>query len=165
MGLEVNPWPIFKFISFFGRETIWFTIIAIYLFIWYDPFLFVYFGTTFLTGLLIVVPIKHYVSRERPFKTLENIKLLEREQISGSFPSWHCYNVVAQGILISVILNSIWVLIILLSIAILVAFSRVQLGVHYPSDVIVGYIIGIAGFFISFYLLSPIFYWTKTPYP
>ncbi|MFX1480866.1 MAG: phosphatase PAP2 family protein [Promethearchaeota archaeon] len=39
--------------------------------------------------------------------------------------------------------------------AIIVSFSRIQLGVHYPSDVIFGYILGIVGFLFSIFILAP----------
>ena len=43
-------------------------------------------------------------------------------------------------------------------LALIVSFSRIQLGVHYPSDVIIGYVIGILGCIISVFLIAPIFY-------
>lgn len=40
-------------------------------------------------------------------------------------------------------------------IAILVSFSRIQLGVHYPTDVIFGIFIGVIGFLLSIYIVAP----------
>jgi hypothetical protein len=76
--------------------------------------------------------------------------------MSRSFPSWHAYNVASQGLLFSFLLNSIGIAIIVLIVAIVVSFSRIQLGVHYPSDVIFGSFIGIIGFVIAITILFPV---------
>ena len=47
--------------------------------------------------------------------------------------------------------------IIMQILAVIVSFSRIQLGVHYPSDVIFGYFIGIIGFSLSVLIVAPIF--------
>ncbi|MHA2392923.1 MAG: phosphatase PAP2 family protein, partial [Promethearchaeota archaeon] len=53
-------------------------------------------------------------------------------------------------------LRSPLITILMQILAILVSFSRIQLGVHYPSDVIIGCFIGIIGFFISIYFIGPL---------
>jgi len=58
-GIGGKPFTYFlKFVSFFGRETIWLALMAFFLFVWYDPFLLSYITITFLIGLLIIAPIK-----------------------------------------------------------------------------------------------------------
>ena len=42
--------------------------------------------------------------------------------------------------------------------ALTVSFSRIQLGVHYPSDVIFGCFIGIIGFLLTIYLTGPLIF-------
>ena len=151
---------ILKFLSFFGRETLWIFLIAFYLFIWYDPFLLANLSAVFLTGLLLIVVIKKTVNRSRPFDKLEKEKLrvLEKKPKSKSFPSWHSYNIVAYGLLIGFFfLKSPIMTIIMQILAVIVSFSRIQLGVHYPSDVIFGYFIGIIGFSLSVIIVAPIF--------
>ncbi|MFX1312366.1 MAG: phosphatase PAP2 family protein [Promethearchaeota archaeon] len=151
---------ILKFVSFFGRETLWFFLIFFYIFIWYDPFLFSYISSTFLIGLLFILVIKQIVNRARPFEKFNQIelKVFERKPTSKSFPSWHSYNIVSQGLLFGLFfLRSPLITILIIVFSIIVSFSRIQLGVHYPSDVIAGFCIGIIGFFLSIYIISPIF--------
>ena len=159
-GLGGKPLTcILKFISFFGRETMWISLIAFYLFIWYDPFLFSYMGTTFLFGLVIIAAIKQIVKRSRPFERFDENKLvvLERKPASRSFPSWHSYNIVSQGLLVGLFfLRSPLITSLILLFAIVVSFSRIQLGVHYPSDVIFGFFVGLIGFLLSIYIFAPI---------
>jgi membrane-associated phospholipid phosphatase len=151
---------ILKFLSFFGRETLWIFLIAFYLFVWYDPFLLANLSAIFLTGLILIVAIKRIVNRARPFDKLEKeeINVFEKKPSSKSFPSWHSYNIVAYGLLIGFFfLKSPIMTITMQFLAIIVSFSRIQLGVHYPSDVIFGYIIGIIGFLISVFFVAPLF--------
>ncbi len=156
-GIGGKPFTYFlRFLSFFGRETIWICLITFYLFIWYDPRIFSYISTIFLTGVLLIAPIKKKVTRSRPFEAMPEIKILEPEPTSRSFPSWHAYNVISQGLLFSYLFNSLFLTFIFVGIALLVSFSRIQLGTHYPSDVIFGFLIGILGFYLSAFIFAPI---------
>jgi undecaprenyl-diphosphatase len=161
-GIGGKPFTyILKTLSFLGRETLWIFLIAFYLFIWYDPYLLSNLCYVFLVGLIIIVIIKKIVDRSRPFDTLEKseLKVLEKKPSSKSFPSWHSYNITAYGLLFGFFfLKSPVITIIMQILALIVSFSRIQLGVHYPSDVIIGYVIGILGCIISVFLIAPIFY-------
>ncbi len=145
-----------RFLSFLGRETIWMCLITFYFFIWYDPRIFSYISTTFLIGVLSIAPIKKRMARARPFEVMSDVKILEPKPTSRSFPSWHAYNVISQGLLFSYLFHSLYLTIIFIAISLLVSFSRVQLGAHYPSDVIVGFCMGIIGFYIAALVFTPI---------
>lgn len=147
-----------RIISFLGRETIWLILIVFYLFIWYDPILFSHIGSTFLAGLILIVPSKRYIDRTRPFESLDKIRVLERKPSSESFPSWHVYNVVSQGLMFIYLFNNFVIISAAIGCSIIVAISRIQLGVHYPSDVIAGGLFGIVGFFLALWLIAPISY-------
>ena len=146
---------LLKRASFFGRETLWLFLMASYLFLWYNPLALSYIGATFLCGVILILSIKNAVKRNRPFETLENIKVLENHPTSRSFPSWHTYNVASQGIVMGALFNSYLLVLVFALLVVLVAFSRVQLGVHYPSDVVIGCILGILGGLLTLFIIGP----------
>ena len=87
--------------------------------------------------------LKHLVERIRPCHALEGARILVGCTNSFSMPSNHAANSFAIIFALSYISGK-WVRWMALTVAMLVGFSRVYIGVHYPSDVIVGALTGIA---------------------
>ena len=89
--------------------------------------------------------LKPFFERIRPSHlNLEEVNLLTSKGGKWSMPSNHAANMFSLAIVLSYFYKKYKPLLFLL--AILISFSRVYVGVHFPGDVIVG---GFIGFFIS----------------
>lgn len=93
-----------------------------------------------LTGShLIVQALKHAVSRERPGFVLSDVYTF-KDFYDYSFPSGH--TTAAFSIAVSAFIFYQPVGILLLFVAFMVGISRMYIGVHYPSDVFIGALLG-----------------------
>lgn len=100
-----------------------------------------------LTDALCSHALKPLIGRERPFTALPNIRLLmETTQTVSrySFPSNHAANAFAVATFLTLVYRKRGVALFFFAAALLVAYSRVYVGVHYPSDVLGGALIGCA---------------------
>jgi len=93
-------------------------------------------------GILIYRILKEKLVRERPFITSGEIFCAAAPLDKYSFPSGHTLHAVSFTIMLAAVEPSL--IFITLPFAVLVALSRVVLGLHYPSDVLVGAAIGAA---------------------
>jgi undecaprenyl-diphosphatase len=109
-------------------------------------------GSILVLGVIINPLIKNIFWRRRPYfdhKSIECYRPLDTEHdlfdISAqglSFPSGHSTNAAAAFGSIAMIVRKKWATILCGIIILLIGFSRVAVGVHYPTDVIVGWISG-----------------------
>lgn len=98
------------------------------------------------THLIGTVIIKNIVRRPRPFTLMNNFQLLIKKPGEFSFPSGHSSTAFASATILGYYIKKMRIPIFIL--AFLIAFSRLYLFVHYPSDVLVGAILGIICSFI-----------------
>lgn len=84
--------------------------------------------------------VKQALQRPRPFLAFTDANVLIGKGKSWSMPSSHAANWFAAAMILFIYYRkSLW---FMLPGALLVAFSRVYNGVHYPSDVLAGAILG-----------------------
>ncbi|MCS6950105.1 MAG: phosphatase PAP2 family protein, partial [bacterium] len=79
----------------------------------------------------------------RPCEALEGVRAIDGCRASASFPSSHAVNNFAAATLFALFYRR-WVAWLAFGLAVLVSYSRIYLGLHYPSDVLGGAAIGVA---------------------
>ncbi|NUJ17769.1 phosphatase PAP2 family protein [Bacillus glycinifermentans] len=100
-----------------------------------------------LVSHLQVVLIKKLYPRKRPYMTLKQAKVLNNPLKDHSFPSGHTtavFSVITPVIVFFPILA-----LLLIPAGITVGLSRIYLGLHYPSDVLAGMVLGVSAGIMS----------------
>lgn len=97
-----------------------------------------------LAGSLVInnMILKNLVARTRPYEIIQGLTLLIERQSDLSFPSGHTAASFAAAVIIYREMPHRYG-IAALTLAVCIGFSRLYLGVHYPSDVIGGALSGI----------------------
>ncbi|MEM8546984.1 MAG: phosphatase PAP2 family protein [Pseudomonadota bacterium] len=98
-------------------------------------------GLTSCVGVYLYRYLKNRLVRPRPYVSHGQIVCQIAPLDQYSFPSGHTLHAVLFTTMLAV--YAPWTLIICMPFALLVAMSRIVLGLHYPSDVLVGAMIGI----------------------
>jgi len=98
--------------------------------------------TAGLCCTLIYKSIKHLTARPRPCSICSEVLVTTAPLDTFSFPSGHTLHAVCFTLVATAYVG--WLALLLWPFTVLVALSRLVLGLHYPSDVLVGACIGAA---------------------
>jgi membrane-associated phospholipid phosphatase len=163
--------------SFFGSLYFWGLVWMtwfIYSYITKDYYLLVLFTGGFDQSIIFHSLIRYrIIRRNRPYITLKQqgvmkhddflrIPYIMRESEQKSFPSGHVTFFLFFGMIFAYFFNSWLLFVIFLVLAVVMAVSRLFLGVHFPIDVIFGFIF--AFFYAFLYLGFTYIYWIKFYY-
>ncbi len=98
--------------------------------------------------------LKPNIARIRPYDAIASLHCLVPAEHDFSFPSGHASAAFAGGVMIYKCCRK-WFGVPMLIFAFLMGISRLYVGVHYPTDVICGALIGTAVALILFALFGP----------
>ena len=114
---------------------------------------FIYFKSLRKAGILMGISlllefllnnliIKNLFARIRPYEVIDGLILLVGKAPDYSFPSGHTGSAFALAVVIFMVMDRKYGIIALI-LASLMGFSRLYVGIHYPSDVLGGVILGV----------------------
>lgn len=101
----------------------------------------IYIGASVISSAIITNILKYSIKRPRPYVTYPDIEKAANGG-SPSFPSGHTSDAFAFATSVSIAYPKWYVIVPSYAWAGAVAYSRMDLGVHYPSDVLAGALIG-----------------------
>ena len=139
---------VMGFATFLGNGPLWIAIVVLRT-VWagIDDTLAQQLAIGLVINVTLYKILKNITGRPRPYQQILVVEQCARVPDEFSFPSGHmaaaCVMVVIAGSAFSA------ALVPLLILAILIGSSRVYLGMHYPSDVLAGALLGILSGFSS----------------
>ncbi|MBQ8541566.1 MAG: phosphatase PAP2 family protein [Clostridia bacterium] len=139
----------FEAVTMLGEETILIVLVAAIYFM-YDKRLAQRMFFITAVSLAFNGIVKNLVKRPRPFAG-GKIDAIRKETATGySFPSGHTQTFATGSFAFAVYFKKLWLYAFSIGFTFLIGFSRMYLGVHYPSDVLAGMLFG----FIFAFLLN-----------
>ena len=143
---------VFVYFTHLGSVIPW-IIVSIILFFWVHQEFGAILGSGIIQFGIIQFLLKRIIHRKRPYKnekikdqiTLRDLMLRNGGQ---SFPSGHVATLTMVSLLFVYYFNNYYFLIFSVAGVIFVAYSRLYLGAHYPTDVISAVFFGVALLFI-----------------
>lgn len=132
----------FALVSRLGDGVAWYTMLALLPLLGGLPALLasLHMAVTALAGVVIYRVLKSRLVRERPFRGSHGVQALTAPLDRYSFPSGHTLHAVMFTVMLAHYMPALlW---IVTPFACSVALSRVVLGLHYPSDVLAGALLG-----------------------
>ena len=146
-----RPWLdwLFVLLSFSGTGYVWFSSAGVLMLL----YLLGFGGIPRLQGLLAAMlgaflslgvgqVLKRGWRRPRPYEALDGHRPQGLRPVDASMPSTHASTAVALAVGLFMLGHPLWPA--ALPWALLVTYSRLHTGVHYPSDLAVGSLLGVA---------------------
>lgn len=144
---------LFPFITDAGHFTLPLSVLALTLVVWGDArirrFVVLAIVAVVMADAISTHLFKYTFLRPRPCTVLPEVRLLVGCTGTPSFPSNHAVNISTLAMLVALSIRFLWLP--AAAMALLVAYSRVYVGVHYPLDVLTGCLVGIAIALLLFY--------------
>lgn len=106
-------------------------------------------GASYLANAVLTTTLKNIIKRPRPFESYPDQIYPKSSHGGYSFPSGHTSSAFSTATSITLAFPKWYVAVPAFSYAGAVAYSRLDLGVHYPSDVLAGALVGSGTAYLS----------------
>jgi membrane-associated phospholipid phosphatase len=144
---------IMQFFTWLGLEDFYVLVMPI-LFWCYDIQLGIRVGLILMLSGISNTYVKWMLHSPRPFWYSKDIIPFSFEASFGA-PSGHAQNAVAVWGLLAVKIQKRWAWFIAILMMLLIGFSRMQLGMHFPIDVAMGWILGVLILYLFLRIEAP----------
>jgi membrane-associated phospholipid phosphatase len=130
----------FRAITSLGDATVY--VLALPFFFWcVDTSLGAHAGLLFLSTSYVANGLKDLFQQPRPFQLDFSVKL---DDATGyGLPSFHTMEATIMWGMFAMWYKKKWLWLVAISMMILIGFSRIYLGVHFPTDVLAGFVLGV----------------------
>ena len=165
-GLPIIEWfqnlgegllPIMQFFTFLGTENFYLLIMPSLLWC-FDSGLGIRVGLILLTSSSLNATLKLAFGLPRPYWVSDKVTAFSADKYYGA-PSGHAQNSVTLWGRLTAGLGKKWTTFGAILLILAISFSRLYLGVHFPTDVLGGWIVGGVILFLFLKLETPIKNW------
>lgn len=139
-GLGDGLLPVMKFFTFLGTENFYLLILPSLLWC-FDSALGFRVGLILLTSSNINATLKLALGLPRPYWVSDRVLGYSAEKSFGA-PSGHAQNAVTLWGRLSMGIGKRWITIGAIVLILAISISRLYLGVHFPTDILAGWIVG-----------------------
>lgn len=156
---DLGSWltPVMKGVTFLGDEQFYLLILPIFLW-WIDIGLGIRIGLALLLSAGVNGALKLVFGLPRPYWVSDTIKALSTGTTYG-VPSGHSQNAVVLWGRLATIVKQTWLQVLLIILIVLIGISRAYLAVHFPTDILSGWAIGVIFLWLLIAIDEPVRRW------
>ena len=151
--------PVMQFFTFLGTE--YFYLLFLPVLVWcFDPGLGFRVGLILLTSSSINSTLKLAFGWPRPYWVSDKVRALSAETTFGT-PSGHAQNAFSLWGRIASSVQNRWIITFSILLILLISVSRIYLGVHFPTGILIGWIVGGILLLLFIKLETPVQRWIR----